>query len=168
MLPELDSPPSLHYMWHLPSRAVSSDTSEESSVQTTPPRGLRVHIGCRQVERTVLFLVGDLHRSSHKHLSSGPPSGGMCATILFHTRRSRRAKDLIRGGVKCGIKSASVVYLRCNTRDQSLTRRHIQYHFLNSLATFTSHIFMMSNSHVVVHISLFCCLPFFKWSLFKI
>lgn len=121
--PRARRPPSLHYMWHLPSRAVSSDTSEESSVQSTPPRGLRVHIGCRQVERTVLFLVGDLHRSAHKHLSSGPPLGGKCATILFHTRRSRRAKDLIEGGIKCGVKSASVGCLRCNTRDQSLTRR---------------------------------------------
>lgn len=49
--------------------------------------------------------------------------GGKCVTILFHTRRSRRAKDLIKGGIKCGVKSAFVVYLRCNTRDQSLTRR---------------------------------------------
>lgn len=36
---------------------------------------------------------------------------------------ARRAKDLIKGGIKCGDKSASVVYLRCNTRDQSLTRQ---------------------------------------------
>lgn len=64
--------PSLHYMWHLPSRAVSSDTSEERAVQTTPPRGLWAHIKRRQVDCPVLFCVGDLHHLSHIQLCHNP------------------------------------------------------------------------------------------------
>lgn len=93
--------PTLHYMWHLLSRTVSSDTSEEWAVQTTPPRGLWAHIKRRQVDCPALVCVGDLHHLSHIQLCYNPLKsaslGKACDNSVKYTswRRSRRAKNLI-------------------------------------------------------------------------
>lgn len=96
---------SLHYMWHLPSRAVSCDTNGESSINYTTQRALGTHqtptgwLSCVILCWRSSSLVTHTHRHTHCFaiiLSSLHLLGKACDNSVKckSCRRSRRVKEI--------------------------------------------------------------------------